>query len=87
MKIGQQSPKGQPGDQPLVDQLAEIKMLRGLQERIHKRHQRYSKMIQDPDDQVGRTNRPDIRAALQRLTDRQSRLVDLVQDIVDGRNQ
>ncbi len=86
MKIGQPSPKGQPGDQPLVDQLAEIKMLRGLQERIHKRHQRYSQMIQDPDDQVGQTNRPDIRAALDRLADRQSRLVDLVQDIVDGKN-
>ncbi len=78
---------GQPGDKPLVDSLAEIKMLRGLQERIYARHQRYSKLLNDPDDDLGSTDDPDLQTALERLSVRQQQLTDIARDIVVGKNQ
>lgn len=88
MKSGSQPPGGggAPGAQPLVDQLAEFKMLRGLQERIYKRHQRYSKLLNDPDDLIGNTEDPDLRNALERLADRQQRLTDIARDLVNEKN-
>ena len=79
----QQGQMGAPGDQPLVDQLAEIKMLRGLQERIYRRHQRYSKFLEDPNDPVGGTDDPDLRPALQRLATKQEQLTNIARDIVN----
>ena len=76
-----------PGDKPLVDQLAETKMLRGLQERIYKRHQRYSRLLDEPDDPLGATENAEIGAALDRLADRQAQLTEIARDIVNGKNQ
>lgn len=78
---------GQPGDKPLVDSLAEIKMLRGLQERIYARHQRYSKLLSNPDDAVGSTNDPDLQTALERLSLRQQQLTEIARDLVIGKNR
>ena len=78
---------GQPGSKPLVDSLAEIKMLRGLQDRIYRRHQRYSRLLQNPDDLIGSTDDPDLQRALIRLSDRQQQLTDIARDIVVGKNQ
>jgi hypothetical protein len=86
-KAGQQAGGGQPGDKPLVDQLAEIKMLRGLQERIFRRHRRYSQFLEDPDDLVGDTDDPDMKAALSRLADKQAKLTDIARDIVNEKNK
>src|SRR5262249_30632147 len=41
---GQQAP-GEPGDQPLVDQLAELRMIRALQLRVNRRTQDYGVMV------------------------------------------
>ena len=76
-----------PGEQPLVDQIAELKMVRGLQERINKRHQRYSRLLDDPDDPVGATDDPEIREALLKLGERQADLQRITRDIVQGRAQ
>jgi hypothetical protein len=73
-----------PGDLPLVNQLAEIRMLRALQDRIYRRHTRYSKMIDNPDDPVGETDDPEIRSALQRLTQKQKQLTEIAKEIVAG---
>ncbi len=81
----QQGGGGPPGEKPLVDQLAEIKMLRSLQERIYKRHLRYSKMLPDPEDPVGMADDPEIQAALDRLAERQRRLTEIAEDIVAGK--
>ena len=83
----QQQQGAMPGDKPLVDQLAEIKMMRGLQERIYKRHQRYSRLLDEPDDEIGRTDDPDLRRALIRLSERQQQLTEIARDIVSGKNQ
>jgi hypothetical protein len=89
-KMKQQSKSGKPGksgDKPLVDQLAEIKMLRGLQERIYRRHKRYSRFLENPDDLVGETDDPELQAALQRLAEKQANLTEIARDIVNEKNK
>ena len=78
---------GEAGDDPLVDKIAEIKMVRGLQQRIHKRHKRYARLLENPDDEVGETDDPDIKAALKRLSERQEKLHKITRDIVNGKNK
>ena len=83
---GQQQ-SGQAGDRPLVDKLAEIRMIRGLQERIFRRHRRYSKFLDDPDDLVGSTDDPEVQAALKRLAEKQDQLTAIARDIVNEKNK
>ena len=78
---------GEPGDQPLVDSLSEIKMIRGLQQQILRRHERYAKLLDDPDDLLGETDDPDIRAALDRLSERQKQLSEITRDIAIEKNK
>jgi hypothetical protein len=78
---------GKSGDKPLVDQLAEIKMLRGLQERIFRRHTRYSRFLEDPEDPIGGTDDPELKSALQRLAEKQAKLTEIARDIVNEKNK
>ena len=78
--------KGQPmppGEEPLVDKIAELKMIRALQMRINTRTKRYSKLLESDTEQ---TNRPDILDALQRLGEREDRVHQVTHDIVVGKN-
>ena len=75
---------GAPGESSLVGQIAEIKMLRALQDRIWRRHSRYAKMLDDPDDLVGPTDDPDLLSALRRLSDRQQQLTEITKEIVES---
>jgi hypothetical protein len=48
-RAGASPPPGQsaaPGEQPLVDQLAELRMIRSLQQRVNRRTQQYGAMIE-----------------------------------------
>ena len=83
----QQQQQGKPGDEPLVDQIAELKMLKSLQQRIYSRHQRYSKYLDDPNDPIGVSQEPDIVAALGRLADRQAQLTDIARQLVNETNK
>jgi len=65
---------GRPGESSLVGKIAEIRMLKALQDRIFRRHTRYAKMLEDPNDLIGPTEDPEIRAALRRLTAKQKQL-------------
>lgn len=78
---------GEPGEQSLVNQIAELKMLRGLQERIYKRHVRYSELLADPNDITGQAESDDLKAGLERLAKRQLKLTRVAQDIVSGKNK
>jgi hypothetical protein len=75
---------GRPGESSLVGKIAEIRMLRALQDRIWRRHKRYAKMLDDPDDPIGQTEDPDILAALQRLTAKQKQLTEITKEIVES---
>ncbi len=78
----QQQSGGPPGEQPLVDQLAELRMIRALQMRINRRTQRYGKMI---DGQQALEK--DLLEALDQLALRQERVFEATHDLDTGRNQ
>ncbi|MFM7245757.1 MAG: hypothetical protein ACKO40_16500 [Planctomycetaceae bacterium] len=67
------------GDQPLVDALAELKMLRTLQVRVNARTQRLSRLLDDDS-----TDDPGVRGVLVRLAERQRAIERAARDIVNG---
>jgi hypothetical protein len=84
----QQNPAGgrpaEPGEQPLVDKLAELKMIRSLQMRVNTRTQRFSQLL---DDGVERADEPELLDALERLAERQRSIQQAAHDIVSGRTE
>ena len=82
---GQQ--QGQPGEQPLVNQLAEMRLIKTLQLRINKRTQTLSEVLKDPADVVGQAEATDIQNQLRELAERQSSIKQVTRDIVTGKNK
>jgi hypothetical protein len=84
-KSGKSKPgkSGQPQDDPLVDQIAELKMIRALQMRVNTRTKRYSKLLEGDVEQA---EQHDLVEALRRLSDREDRIHAVTHDIVVGRN-
>lgn len=76
-----QMPSGQMTEPPLVDKLAELKMIRSLQMRINRRTQRYGEMIANQDAET-----PELLEALARLAERQQRVYQATADLSQGRN-
>ena len=86
----QQQPMQQPpnpGDRPLVDQLAELKMIRSLQLRVNKRTQRFAQLLKDMNDPVGQLFDEDLLQQLQKLSATQLRIHRVTHDIVVGKNR
>jgi hypothetical protein len=79
----QQQQQGKPQDQPLVDQIAELKMIRSLQLRVNKRTQRYADLIEGQEQAV----EPDLLEAVRELSQREKSIHKATRDIVVGRNQ
>lgn len=79
------SPQQEPGEDPLIDQIAELKMIRSLQIRINRRTERLAKLLQDPDDPVGQANSADLESALLELSRREADVFRITRDIVVGR--
>jgi hypothetical protein len=78
------SPNGQPQDPPLIEKLAEVKMIRALQMRVNRRTERYSKLIEPGHEQ---TNKDDVFEALQRLAEQQKQVHNITRDIDLGKNE
>ncbi len=76
---------GSGEDQPLVDKLAEIRMIRTLQMRVNSRTQRYGKLLTEPE--VEQADKPDLIEAVRRLAEREQQIKQITRDIVTGRNQ
>lgn len=74
----------EPGEQPLVDKLAELKMLRSLQLRVNSRTQRFSQLL---DEGTERATEPELIEALGRLAERQRSIERAARDIVTGRTE
>lgn len=70
------------GEPPLVDALAELRMIRALQMRVNKRTQQYAKLTEK--DQA---DTPEMLEALRKLADREERIHKVTRDIVVGRNR
>jgi hypothetical protein len=82
-KKQQQSQQGTADSEPpLVDVLAELKMIRALQMRVNNRTETYSKMTQT--EQV---DQPELLDALKKLAEREQRIHRVTRDIVVGRNR
>ena len=73
---------GKPGDPPLIDMLAEVKMIRALQMRVNKRTKRYSKMIDGE-----QADSAELFDALQRLAEREERIHRVTRDLQLGKNK
>jgi len=80
-------PPGPPQDQPLVDKIAELKMVKALQLRVNTRTKRYSRLLDDEDDIVGLPEDADLQDAVQKLSEREDRIHTITRDIVLGKNQ
>jgi hypothetical protein len=74
----------EPGEQPLVDKLAELKMIRSLQMRVNSRTKRFSKLLVDGAEQA---EEPELLDALERLAERQRKIERAAHDIVTGRTE
>ena len=78
----QPSQQGSPGEQPLVDQLAELRMIRSLQNRINRRTTLYGNMIEGE-----QAVEPDLLEALEELAERENRVYKATLDLHHGANQ
>ena len=76
------SPNGQPQDPPLIEELAELKMIRALQMRVNRRTERYSRLIKDE-----QADKQDVLDALQRLGEQEARVHKVTRDLELGKNQ
>lgn len=83
----QQAPPGEPEDPPLVDQLAELRMIRALQMRVNTRTQRYARLLSNLDDPVGQVTDGDLREALEQLSDREQKIREITRELILGKNQ
>lgn len=73
--------------QPLVNALAELKMLRSLQLRVNQRTDKVAESLANPQDAVGQATQEDLAATLRRLSEREAKIYAITRDIVVGRNK
>jgi membrane-associated HD superfamily phosphohydrolase len=78
----QQQQQGSPGEQPLVDQLAELRMIRALQIRVNRRTEFYDGLIEG-----NHTAELELLEALRELAQRQERIFEATRDLHQGTNQ
>lgn len=78
-------PPPQPQDQKLLDQIAELKMIRSMQMRVNNRTEVYGKMYVSREGE--QTADPTIRRELSNLSERQERIFDITNRIAKGDNK
>ena len=78
----QPAQQGEPSDPPLIDQLAELRMIRALQMRVNNRTARYAELI-DGEQAVD----VEILEALNDLAEREQRIWRVTRDIVVGKTE
>ncbi|MEI6240844.1 MAG: hypothetical protein WCR51_10670 [Planctomycetia bacterium] len=74
----------EPGEQPLVDKISELKMIRSLQLRVNTRTKRFAQLLTEG---VERAEEPELLRALERLAERQHTIERAAHDIVTGRTE
>lgn len=78
---------GEPQQQPLVDKLAELRLIRTLQMRINTRTTKLAELMGTKEDAIGLTEQGEMRQQIRDLGGRQQRLQQITRDIVVGRAQ
>ncbi len=82
-----QPSEGQPGESGLVDMIAELKMIRAMQQRVNSRTVRYSELLDNPEDVVGQATAAELQDAIGKLGDRELSCQRITRDIVLGKNR
>ncbi len=77
----QQQQQQQSGEQPLVEQLAELRLIRTMETRIMSTTERYAKILAEAGDTA------DVLPLVKDLAERQTNLYRITRDIVQKRNQ
>jgi thiamine pyrophosphate-dependent acetolactate synthase large subunit-like protein len=77
----QQQQQQQSGEQPLVEQLAELRLIRTMETRIMSTTERYAKILAEAGDTS------DVLPLVKDLAERQTNLYRITRDIVQKRNQ
>ena len=80
-------PPMDPQAQPLVDALAELRMVRALQMRVNTRTQRYARLLANLEDPVGQATEPELVTALEQLSQRQERIHRITRGLALGKNR
>jgi hypothetical protein len=78
----QQQQSGQQGNQPLIDRIAELKMIRSMQIRVNSRTLTYGQQYSGE-----QANDPDIHKELADLAQRQQKIFSITNDIYRGKNK
>ena len=87
-KSQQQSAQGVPPDEmPLVNAIAELKMIKSLQIRVNKRTNRYAQMLDQIDDPAGQATDEELIEGLRRLAERELRVQEITHDLSIGKNK
>ncbi|MGH7194999.1 MAG: hypothetical protein ACREJM_15915, partial [Candidatus Saccharimonadales bacterium] len=79
-----QQQAGEQQEPPLVDNLAELRMIRALQMRVNKRTQEYAKLVSGDE---GQADQAELLESLEKLSRREARIHRATRDIVLGKNQ
>jgi len=78
----QQQQSNNQEEEPLVDSIAELKLLKTLQLRINRRTQSLAKQTNNPDDTVGQIGDPGLLSELEDLAGRQQKIHEVTRDIL-----
>lgn len=77
--------QGNPADQKLLDQIAELKMIRSMQLRVNARTKLYGRQYQEREGE--QTANPTIQRELNNLAERQERIFEVTNRIAKGDNR
>lgn len=79
---GGQQGGGNPEDQPLVDKLAELRLIKTLQLRVNRRTDRLANESNSSNDLIGEVGDPQLREQVQELSTRQQKIQDVTREIL-----
>jgi hypothetical protein len=84
---GGESGSGGAPDEPLVNAIQELKLIRSLQLRVNTRTNRYAKLLQQPDDQVGQASNSELLTALGKLGTLEREVLAIVRQLLSKASQ
>jgi hypothetical protein len=79
---GGQSGGGSPQDQPLVDKLSELRLIKTLQLRVNRRTDRLANESNSSNDLIGQVGDPRLREELSELSTRQQKIQSVTREIL-----
>jgi hypothetical protein len=80
------SSAGESPEQPLVNAIQELKMIKSLQLRVNTRTDRYARLLENQNDPVGQATSREISAALAKLSEREKQVFEIVRELLLNRN-